>query len=91
MIRSVLRLFAIFITALFLRQVVSFVIRAFSRLAGPAERPVSAPREQMGGELKRDPVCGTFVAVTSSIKTTVNGEVIHFCSAACRDKYPRVA
>jgi len=91
MIRSVFRLFAIFIVALFLRQVVMFAIRAFSRLAGPAEPPGSSPREQSAGELKRDPVCGTYVAVTSSIKTTEKGEVLHFCSTACRDKYQRVA
>jgi YHS domain-containing protein len=39
------------------------------------------------GELKRDPVCGTFVATSSSVKKTVDGETVHFCSAACRDKY----
>ena len=91
MVRSVFRLFLIFITALFLRQVVMFVIRAFSRLAGPNDSASRAPHEQAVGELKRDPVCGTFVATDSSIKRTVNGEVIHFCSPACRDKYSRVA
>ncbi len=39
------------------------------------------------GELKKDPVCGTFVAVSTSVKKTVHGEVVHFCSEACRDKY----
>jgi YHS domain-containing protein len=92
MVRSVFRLFAIFIGALFLRQIVTAAMRAFSHIAGVSERqPPPAPREQLGGELKQDPVCGTFVAVSSSIKGTVNGEVIHFCSTACRDKYQRVA
>jgi len=39
------------------------------------------------GELKKDPVCGTYVAAASSIKETVAGQTIHFCSAQCRDKY----
>ena len=92
MVRSVFRLFAIFIGALFLRQIVTGVMRAFSHMAGVTERqPPPQAREQLGGELKQDPVCGTFVAVSSSIKRTVNGEVIHFCSTACRDKYQRVA
>ena len=91
MVRSVFRLFLIFIVALLLRQVVTLILRAFSRLAGPVEPSSRPPREQSAGELKRDPVCGTFVATDSSIKRTVNGEVIHFCSPACRDKYSRVA
>lgn len=91
MVRSVIRLFLIFIFALFLRQIVTFVIRVFSHLAGPSEPPAPPPREQLGGELKQDPVCGTFVAVNSSIKRTVNGQVFYFCSTDCRDKYSRVA
>jgi YHS domain-containing protein len=41
----------------------------------------------MGGELKQDPVCGTFVPTATSVKQTVNGELVHFCSVACRDKF----
>jgi YHS domain-containing protein len=67
------------------------IVRAFSQMAGVTTRPARPPREQSGGELQKDPVCGTFVAVASSIKTTVKGETIHFCSTACRDKYRRVA
>jgi YHS domain-containing protein len=38
-------------------------------------------------ELKKDPVCGTFVAVDAAVTKRVNGETLHFCSPACRDKY----
>ena len=41
-------------------------------------------------ELKKDPVCGTYVSVTTSLTRTINGSVVHFCSPECRDKY-RVA
>jgi YHS domain-containing protein len=51
---------------------------------GPGMHP---PKSAAGGELKRDPVCGTFVAAGSSITKTVHGRVIHFCSPECRDKY----
>jgi YHS domain-containing protein len=47
----------------------------------------SDPPKQAGGALKRDPVCGTFVAPETSIKATIGGEVLHFCSAECRGKY----
>jgi YHS domain-containing protein len=91
MVRNVLRLFIIFIGAVFLRRIVLLALQGLSRMTGAAERPPSAHREQAGGELKQDPVCGTFVATSSSIKTTVNGEVLHFCSTVCRDKYKQVA
>ena len=91
MFRSVFRLILIFVGALFLRQVVLLIVRAFSQVAGATARAPQAPAAQSGGELKKDPVCGTFVAVASSIKKTVNGELVHFCSTECRDKYRRVA
>jgi YHS domain-containing protein len=49
--------------------------------------PKQAPTVHTGGELKKDPVCGTYVSVDASVKKKVNGETLHFCSAVCRDKY----
>lgn len=49
--------------------------------------PQPGPPVHGGGELKKDPVCGTFVSVDASVTKRVNGETVHFCSAACRDKY----
>jgi len=81
MFRNVFRLFVILVVALTLRQVVLMIMRAFSGNPQPVQRAES------GGELKKDPVCGTFVAVTSSIKRNVDGQVVHFCSTTCRDRY----
>jgi len=39
------------------------------------------------GELKRDPVCGTYVSTATSVKRTIGGEVVHFCSVECSNKY----
>ena len=52
-----------------------------------SSKPRSSPTVHPGGELKRDPVCGTFVSVDVSVTKRVNGETLHFCSPACRDKY----
>jgi YHS domain-containing protein len=91
LIRNVFRLIIVFVAAVFVRHIVVLIFRAFTRMTGVTTSPPVEPREQSGGELKKDPVCGTFVAVASSIKTTVKGEIIHFCSTECRDKYRRVA
>jgi YHS domain-containing protein len=55
----------------------------------PGARPTNRASNQvpLTGELKKDPVCGTYIAAASSIKETVAGQTIHFCSAQCRDKY----
>jgi YHS domain-containing protein len=49
--------------------------------------PPSRPNVVVGGELKKDPVCGTYVSTGASVTRTVNGELLHFCSKECRDKY----
>ena len=55
----------------------------------PASRSQGAPPVQAGGELKKDPVCGTYVSTAASLTRIVNGQVIHFCSKACADRYPK--
>jgi len=74
----------------FLRAVIRSI---FQNLQGssrtPQPRPAAAPSPvvQAGGELKKDPVCGTYVSTAVSVTRRVNGELVHFCSPACRDKY----
>jgi hypothetical protein len=48
---------------------------------GTTETPSGARR------LVRDPVCGVHVAEVLAIPLREGGEVVHFCSKACRDKY----
>jgi len=40
-----------------------------------------------GGELVRDPHCGTYVPKTRAIAVSAGRETVYFCSAACRDAY----
>jgi YHS domain-containing protein len=50
--------------------------------------PPSMPNNVVaGGELKKDPVCGTYVSTTASVTRTVDGQILHFCSQECRDRY----
>ena len=49
--------------------------------------PSAPPPVFAGGDLKKDPVCGTYVSTSASVTRTVNGELLHFCSKECRDKY----
>jgi YHS domain-containing protein len=84
------RLILFFIAISVVRSVVSAVQRAMHGVR-PAT-PVQQARHQSSGTgtatmLQQDPVCGTYVAVDSSLKRIINGRVFHFCSPECRDKY----
>ncbi|MCX6629138.1 MAG: hypothetical protein NTW28_16085 [Candidatus Solibacter sp.] len=60
--------------------------RNVTRPAQPTPSP-SQPNVVAGGELKKDPVCGTYVSTGASLTRTVDGQLLHFCSKECRDKY----
>jgi len=68
------------------------VIRSiFQSVKSAASPPQPAPRQtpvvQSGGELKKDPVCGTYVSTAVSVTRKIDGQLVHFCSKECRDKY----
>lgn len=73
------------------RSVVSMILRGFSELMQSQSRrqsgPAAAKEVPLTGELKKDPVCGTYTAVASSIQQTIRGQTFYFCSPKCRDKY----
>ncbi len=91
MIRAVFYIFLAIVLITFLRSIVGVVAKVLSGLLEPGAgaRAFSKPRK--AGELKRDPVCGTYVSTATSIKKTIGGEVVYFCSAACSEKYQKKA
>lgn len=89
MIRVVLYLFLAIIVITLLRSVIGVLGKAASTFLNSDgnERASSESGPRKAGELKRDPVCGTYVSTASSVKRTIEGQVVHFCSAACSEKY----
>jgi YHS domain-containing protein len=82
------RLILFLIAISVIRSVVRFVQRAFT--SGEPRQSVNRPAPDAPATtmLQQDPVCGTYVAIDTSLKRITNGRVIHFCSEECRDKYP---
>jgi YHS domain-containing protein len=72
---------------LFLRSVIRNVLQGFRGKAQPQPAARRAPTVTAGGELKKDPVCGTYVSTAVSLTRNVGGQVVYFCSKECRDKY----
>ena len=87
--RLLIRLFTIVAALLVLRSLLAPLIKAIARWINP---PASTPQQAAGGgapasELKKDPVCGTFVAPEVAVTAKVGGQVVYFCSQKCRDQY----
>ncbi|HWF09925.1 MAG TPA: hypothetical protein VG297_15765 [Bryobacteraceae bacterium] len=80
-------LFAIALSVI--RSVIARVQRALGMgvRRPPAPMRAGSPSSAGATMLQQDPVCGTYVAVDSSLKRVVKGKVLHFCSPECRDKY----
>ena len=79
------RLVLILIAVSVVRSVVKMISSFWAGLGSSSARPsASGPTTTA---LQQDPVCGTYVAVDTSLKRLVNGKVVHFCSAECRDSF----
>ena len=75
-----------------LRKLVGWTVRGGAQSSdsvGQREPEISRRPGTVGTSrrLVRDPVCGAHVAEVLAIPLRQNGELIHFCSTQCRDKY----
>jgi|SRR5882762_4889076 len=73
-----------------LRRIVGRVVRNASAAISPDQNAGASPATQTplsARRLVRDPVCGMHVDETLSIPLREEGELLHFCSPACRDAY----
>lgn len=96
MFRLIFELILTVVVLTVLKSVVGIVLRGFSQAMKPdSTTPGAGPRSSnqvpLTGELKKDPVCGTYIATNTSIQEKIGGQVVHFCSTACRDKYVATA
>ncbi|MBK9168607.1 MAG: YHS domain-containing protein [Bryobacterales bacterium] len=90
MLRNALRLLLVVLAIALLRYAFVAIAKAMSGRRDPEEPAARrrAPKQEVpGGELQRDPVCGTYVAPSSSVKLEIEGTIRHFCSPQCRDKF----
>lgn len=88
MLAFISRLIAFLIVLSIVKSVLRFALRFWHGLTRPAPS-AAAPRRPASPttHLYQDPVCGAYVALEGSLKKIVAGQVLHFCSAECRDRY----
>jgi YHS domain-containing protein len=91
MFRVILWLIGLVVMISLLRGIIGIILKGFGDLLSPSSRPQTRERPAtqvpLSGELKKDPACGTYIAAATSLKETVGGETLYFCSKQCRDKY----
>ena len=94
MFRAIFYLLLTVVVITVLKSIIGIVLKGVSEVLRPgssASAPGAPPRPSnqvpLTGELKKDPVCGTYIAAATSIRERVGGQTFHFCSQECRDKY----
>lgn len=63
------------------------LVQRIGRDAAQSQAAVDVPNDAMTRKLVRDPVCGMHIAEVLALPLRQDGELLHFCSTACRDKY----
>jgi len=86
MIRVVLYLLLAVVLISMLRGVIGIIGKIFGSFVNPPPS-VRRPSVPVAGELRKDPVCGTFISKETAVQKKVGGEVYYFCSAQCRDRF----
>src|ERR1700683_2889665 len=96
MFRAIFYLLVTVVVITVLKSIVGIVLKGVaeamksgSTAQGAGARRPGQPQGQgpLTVELKKDPVCGTYIAAATSIQEKVGGQTFHFCTPECRDKY----
>lgn len=87
MVKTVLLLLLAILLISLLRSAIGIVMKGFASLAQPQAPARTSSGPVNAGELKRDPVCGVYVPAETSVKRTVKGATVHFCSEKCAGLY----
>ena len=100
LIRVIEFLVGIVVALTMIRSVIGMITKAASGLsdtfpqqrAGNSSRPQSSSASSSSaspstGELKKDPVCGTFISTATAFQKYAGGQTYYFCSTDCRDKF----
>jgi YHS domain-containing protein len=94
MFRALIEMIVTLVAVYLVRQVLAIFASSFKggfSSGSPADAtgapPPRPPAAGKLGELKKDPVCGTFISTETAFQKSVKGETLYFCSMQCRDNY----
>ena len=84
--RFLVPLFLILFLYFLLRSVVKSLMSSAEKARLDATGPQRGSHVKLG-KMEKDPVCGTFVDIATSVHGVFGAETKHFCSQECLDKY----
>ncbi len=89
MIRALLYSLIGLLALAFMRMAMGVIMKGAGDLfnSPPEESAGATNMPPAGGELKRDPVCGTYVPATTKFTAQASGHAYYYCSKDCRDKH----
>ena len=88
--RIILWVLRILAVLLLIRMIVSALFGARRKKSPAGSRGPAPAQERLGGELVRDPNCGTYIPKARAVISGSGDGALYFCSATCRDTYQRV-
>lgn len=95
MLRALVEMVVTLVAVYLVREVLAILSKSFKggfsggfpgASSGSGGAPPKPPPGTIG-ELKKDPVCGTFISTQTAFQKSVRGETYYFCSTECRDKF----
>ena len=90
MIRILLWIIRALAILLLVRMILApFLTRRRNPQASPGPRGSGSAPERQGGDLVRDPNCGTYVPKSRAIVIGSGDAARYFCSEKCRDEYAK--
>jgi hypothetical protein len=95
MFRVILYLLLAVVLISVLRSVIGIVMKGLGALLSTANQSSPSaspdpPKSQLGGDLHRDPICGTFVAESTPHHRRTSGGDFYYCSDSCKEKHALV-
>jgi YHS domain-containing protein len=93
-----LRILFWIVRALAILLLIRIILRSLFGSRRPAARAQGAPgpggrpqaQERIGGELVRDPNCGTYIPKARALVVGSGDAAQYFCSTECREAYAKV-
>ena len=85
LISWIVRILVILFLIRLLLRFLSGVARGYAS-PGPSQKP-NQPATREGGQLVRDPNCGTYVPVGRALREGSGDNAVYFCSDACRNAW----
>jgi YHS domain-containing protein len=94
MVRFILYTLLLIIVISIVKSVIGAVMKSFGDFAGRPDALRGRGRQpgaQLGGDLHRDPICGTFVAESTAFQRRLGSQTFYYCSNTCREKHALAA